>query len=54
LRNLFFDPQTSGGLLLSVDAQAAPELVAALRERGLPASDVGEVMVRTHPLIMVK
>ena len=54
LRNLFFDPQTSGGLLLSVEAAAAPELVAALRERGLPASDVGEVTVKTHPLVMVK
>ena len=54
LQNLFFDPQTSGGLLLSVEAAAAPELVVALRERGLPASEVGEVLAKTHPLIMVK
>jgi selenide, water dikinase len=53
-RNLLFDPQTSGGLLLSVEASAATELVAALRERGAPANEVGEVIRRSHPLILVK
>jgi len=54
MMNLFFDPQTSGGLLLSVESAAAPELVAALRERGIPANEVGEVISKTHPLILVK
>ena len=35
------DAQTSGGLLLAVHAGDAAELVAALRESGLPAADVG-------------
>ena len=54
LRNLFFDPQTSGGLLFSVDSASATDLVAALRERGLPAQEVGEVIPKTHWLIGVK
>ncbi len=54
VRNLFFDPQTSGGLLLSIDAPAVAELVAALGARGVPAREVGEVIPKTHPLIWVK
>jgi len=37
------DAQTSGGLLLAVDADRSAELVASLRARGLPAADVGEL-----------
>jgi len=54
VQNLFFDPQTSGGLFLSVEAQAASCLVAALRERGVPAQEVGEVIEKTKPLIQVR
>ncbi len=54
LRNLLFDPQTSGGLFLSVEPAAAPGLVAALRARDVAAQEVGEVIARTHPLILVK
>ena len=53
VQNLFFDPQTSGGLFLSVEAQAASCLVAALRERAVPAQEVGEVVEKTKPLIQV-
>jgi selenide, water dikinase len=39
------DPQSSGGLLLSVDARDASALVAALRDAGdTPAAIVGEVL----------
>ena len=39
-----FDPQSSGGLLIAVAANAADELVSALREGGdLPATVVGEI-----------
>ena len=54
LQNLLFDPQTSGGLLLSVERAASPDLVAALRAHGVPAHEVGDVTPKTHPLIMVK
>ena len=54
IRNLFFDPQTSGGLLFSVTAQDAPELLDALRALPTPAQIIGEVIEKTHPLILVK
>jgi selenide,water dikinase len=42
---LAVDPQTSGGLLISLPADQAPKLVARLRERGNPiASVIGEVV----------
>jgi selenide,water dikinase len=53
-RNLLFDPQTSGGLLLSVEAPSSTPLTAALRERGITAQEIGEVVEKTHPLIRVR
>lgn len=43
-RELLFDPQTSGGLLLAVPADSAPALLAALLETGHRAAEVGEVV----------
>jgi selenide,water dikinase len=40
---LMFDPQTSGGLLISVEEGSAPELLKALVESGLPAAQIGRV-----------
>jgi selenide, water dikinase len=54
VRNLFFDPQTSGGLLLSVGPGDAPKLLESLRGRGLPAALIGEVIEKTKPLIEVR
>lgn len=54
VRNLLFDPQTSGGLLLSVAAQDAPALLAALRARDIPAQEIGSVIEKTQPLIRVR
>ena len=54
VRNLLFDPQTSGGMLFSVDARESAGLVKSLAERGVGAQDVGEVRVKTHPLILVR
>ncbi len=54
LRTLLFDPQTSGGLLISVAADAAGPLLAALRTKDLPAALIGEVIPRTSPLIAVE
>jgi selenide,water dikinase len=54
IRNLLFDPQTSGGLLLSVAAHDASRLLEALRAHGVDAQQVGEVVEKTHhPLIQV-
>ena len=54
VRNLFFDPQTSGGLLLAVAAPDAAPLLAALGDRGETARAVGEVIAKTRPLILVR
>jgi selenide, water dikinase len=54
VRNLLFDPQTSGGLLLSVAAKDARALLDALGERGIPAEEIGEAVAKTKPLILVR
>ena len=42
-RELLFDPQTSGGLLLCAPADGAAALLAALTEGGHRAAEIGEV-----------
>jgi selenide,water dikinase len=54
VRNLLFDPQTSGGLLLSVTSQDAPRLLESLRASEAGAQQVGEVIEETHPRIQVR
>jgi selenide,water dikinase len=52
--DLCFDPQTSGGLLLVVEAGKAEALVAALRAAGTPAAAlVGDVLPRKGGLDLV-
>jgi len=53
VRTLLFDPQTAGGLLISAASAAADQLVAALRDKKIPAALIGEVIARTKPLIEV-
>jgi len=43
MQRLLLDPQTSGGLLIALEASNAAPLVEALRNDGLPAAVVGEV-----------
>lgn len=43
MEELLFDPQTSGGLLLSVKKEDAEELLSEILDLGLPAAIVGEV-----------
>jgi len=54
VRNLLFDPQTSGGLLLSVAALDAARLLQALHARGIEGQMVGRVIEKTHPLMWVR
>jgi selenide,water dikinase len=53
IRTLLFDPQTAGGLLISVAAADAGALTSALRDAGVPAVEIGEVVAETKPLIRV-
>ncbi len=51
---LLFDPQTSGGLLLSLPAERAGDLVQRLKEAGVQdAAVVGEVIASEEPGITV-
>jgi selenide,water dikinase len=44
MQRLLLDPQTSGGLLIALDATNAVPLVETLQADGLPAAVVGEVL----------
>jgi selenide,water dikinase len=51
---LLFDPQTSGGLLLSVPGGQADQLVAALKQAGVQAAAlIGEVLAADRPCVRV-
>jgi selenide, water dikinase len=53
IRTILFDPQTAGGLLLSVACSDADSLVTALNDAGVPAVEIGEVLPQGKPLIRV-
>jgi len=53
IRTLLFDPQTAGGLLISVSAADAGRLTRVLRDAGVPAVEIGQVIPRTKPLIRI-
>ena len=51
---LLFDPQTSGGLLLSTPSAEAEELIAKLRKAGIEtATQIGEVVASPQPYVFV-
>jgi selenide,water dikinase len=52
-KTLLFDPQTAGGLLVSLAESEAGTLVQQLRKLGLPASHIGNVTEPAKPLIRV-
>ena len=53
IRTLLFDPQTAGGLLISVSAKDSAPLTRALQDAGVPAVEIGEVRTTTKPLITI-
>jgi selenide,water dikinase len=55
VQDLLFDPQTSGGLLISVAASESEQLVAALKAKGIDtAAIVGEVVAGPVDRIIVE
>jgi selenide, water dikinase len=54
LRALLFDPQTAGGLLISIAKDDASQLAAALTNAGVSVAQIGEVRERTKPIIRVQ
>ena len=53
LWTLLFDPQTAGGLLISVSTAECEELLKELRSAGIPGARVGRVLPAGKPLIRV-
>jgi len=53
LKTLLYDPQTAGGLLLSVPSEIVKGLVAAMEVAGVPAVRIGEVLPKGEKLIEV-
>ncbi len=53
LRTLLFDPQTAGGLLISVAAAEADALAASLLQAGVSCARIGDVLPDAKPLIQV-
>jgi selenide,water dikinase len=54
VRDLLFDPQTSGGLLVAIASEAADAALAALEGQGVAARRVGQVIRKQSPLLRVK
>ena len=53
IAGLLFDPQTSGGLLISVDPADTESLLELLQAADVPAKKVGGVVAETSPRIHV-
>ncbi len=53
-RDLLFDPQTSGGLLISISPEFADPAIATLDRHGVSASRVGHVVTKKNPLLFVQ
>jgi selenide, water dikinase len=53
-RDLLFDPQTSGGLLVAISPEFADAALQALERHGVAARQVGRVLPKRSPLLYVR
>jgi len=54
VRTLLYDPQTAGGLLISVAEADGVRLLSALKEAAVSAVEIGEVVEKRKPLIAIQ
>lgn len=54
MEEILYDPQTSGGLLVSVDQTIANEIVSKMNEQNIPAQIVGQIVEKQNKSIIVK
>lgn len=54
VEEILFDPQTSGGLLVSMDKEDGPGALAELKALGLPCGIVGEITERAEKAVIVE
>ena len=54
VRTLLYDPQTAGGLLISVAEGDGARLLRGLQDVSVPAVEIGEVVEKQKPLISVE
>ena len=52
-QDLLFDPQTSGGLLISIAPESADAALSALQRQGVSARRVGQAVAKKTPLLFV-
>jgi len=53
-RDLLFDPQTSGGLLIAVSPESADAAIAVLESHRVNARRIGKAITKTNPLLFVR
>jgi selenide, water dikinase len=53
-RDLLFDPQTSGGLLIAISPEAADNAISALESHRVNARRIGKVVEKRSPLLSVR
>jgi selenide,water dikinase len=53
-RDLLFDPQTSGGLLIAISPESADAAIAALERHGVSARRIGRAVAKKTPLLFVQ
>ncbi len=53
VKAVLFDPQTAGGLLISVGSGISDQLIRSLADSGVRAVQIGEVVPKSKPLITV-
>jgi selenide,water dikinase len=53
-RDLLFDPQTSGGLLIAISPESADSAISALDRHGVSARRIGKVIAKTNSFLFVR